>query len=196
MENPFLEISILETTETHLTHVELLQKLQVDFLSSYQIPSSHIHITEKPSLFMKFDSKAAFIDMYNQDLHIYEYLYKKILSNDLLFQLEKVKKKRAKTPTPETNYIVLKYTANFLEPMRKSYQLVYKINVMLGSLIYNEEVQDGFVRFVRTKEDFEGMLSSSEDVDGWITWLQALGIDISDPTIEKFIEILRESFSY
>ena len=196
MDKPFLEISILETTETKLSHVELLQKLQADFLSSYQIPKSHVRITDKPSLSIKFDSKAAFIDMYNQDLHIYEYLYKKILSNDLLFQLEKVKKKRAKNPNPEINYIVLKYASNFLEPMRKSYQLVYKINVMLGSLIYNEEVHDGFVRFVRTREDFEGMLSSSEDVQGWITWLQALGIDIEDPTIEKFIEILRESFSY
>jgi len=196
VDKPFLEISILETTETKLSHVELLQKLQADFLSSYQIPKSHVRITDKPSLSIKFDSKAAFIDMYNQDLHIYEYLYKKILSNDLLFQLEKVKKKRAKNPNPEINYIVLKYASNFLEPMRKSYQLVYKINVMLGSLIYNEEVHDGFVRFVRTREDFEGMLSSSEDVQGWITWLQALGIDIEDPTIEKFIEILRESFSY
>jgi len=80
--------------------------------------------------------------------------------------------------------------------MRKNYQLVYKINVMLGSLIYNEEVQDGFVRFVKTKEDFEGMLTSSEDVNGWISWLEALGIDITDPVIEKFIVILRESFSY
>ena len=77
METPFLEISILETTETELTHVELLQKLQADFLSSYQIPPTHIRITDKPSLAIKFDSKEAFIDLYNQDLHIYEYLYKK-----------------------------------------------------------------------------------------------------------------------
>ena len=75
--------------------------------------------------------------------------------------------------------------------MRKNYNLIYRINHLLGVHIVNEELQDGFIRFVKTKADYESMFVGNDEVEKWVQFFEILQLDITHPTIVKFLEIIK-----
>ncbi|TFH29704.1 MAG: hypothetical protein E4G98_03380 [Promethearchaeota archaeon] len=94
----------------------------------------------------------------------------------------------------QKNYAVIRYRSNFLEPLRRNYNLISKVNEYLGSNVYNEEISDGFLRFVKNKEDFDAMLLAADEVEAWKEWFKLYEYDLDNPIIVQFLEIVQKKF--
>ena len=199
MEKPFLEISVVSKTDENLTIIDVLEQIKGNIMNYPANPPESVVISSKPSIIFTFSDLEHFKAMYEKDYRIYSYLYEKVLRQhvDLSSSIFKAKsgKMNASTSTQSTamqkNYIVLRYHSNNLAPMRRNYQLIYKVNEIFGFRVTNEEVQDGFVRFIKTKEDYDGMFVGRDEVEKWIEVFRLFEIDLTHPSILKFIEILK-----
>ncbi|MHA1617700.1 MAG: hypothetical protein ACTSVZ_00345, partial [Promethearchaeota archaeon] len=158
-----------------------------------------------------------FNSVYDQDYAIYQYLYEKILQNDLLGNLNEIRiqqdlknrEKERSSPSSDLesdknidhgelstkNYAIIRYRSNFLEPLRRNYNLIYKVNEYLGSNVYNEEIGDGFLRFIKNKEDFDAMLLAADEVEAWKEWFNLFEYDLANPNIVQFLEIVKKKNS-
>ena len=134
--------------------------------------------------------------MYEKNYHMYEFLYDNILKNDLffdsIFEGSSNKVPENEEEGADQNYIVLRYHSNYLAPMRRSYGLTSRINRMLGAKLFNEEISGGFLRFLKTKEDFEGMLLPAKARWGWEEWFKIRNVDLTHPTVQSFLTIVDE----
>ena len=93
---------------------------------------------------------------------------------------------------PAKNYAIIRYRSNYLEPLRRNYNLIYKVNEYLGSNVYNEEIGDGFLRFIKNKEDFDAMLLAADEVEAWKEWFNLYEYDLDNPIITQFLEIVHK----
>ncbi|WP_371805367.1 hypothetical protein [Candidatus Lokiarchaeum ossiferum] len=199
MNKPFLEISVVSTTDANLDVVEVLKKIKRSIMEYPGNPPKSAEITTKPSILFTFASLNHFKAMYENDYRIYSYLYEEIIQKqvDLSANIFKTgAKSLAANSTQEStenkeNYIVLRYYSNNIAPMRRHYQLIYKVNEIFGFQITNEEVQDGFLRFFKTKKDFEGLSIGRDEVAKWMEVFRIFKIDVEHPSIKKFIEIIQ-----
>lgn len=199
MEKPFLEISIVSKLDKCVDDLTLLQKLKESLMELWTKPPETMEFTSKPSLLVTFSTYTDFALAYKHSYEVYEYLFDEILRRHINLDENFFKSQQnGKTTTIEDetqkkkeNYIVLRYKSNNLAPMRRSYRLIYKVNEIFGFKITNEEIQDGFLRFLQTKEDWEGMLVGCDEVAQWLEVFQLFNIDITHPTIQKFIEIVQ-----
>ncbi|WP_371802374.1 hypothetical protein [Candidatus Lokiarchaeum ossiferum] len=200
MEKPFLEISIASKSDTNLDDIQLLQRIKEGLIEIWTKTPESIEFTSKPSLLVTFQSLADFDAAYSHTYEVYEYLYDEILRRHIdldenFFKEQQKLKNTTIKDEPDAdykqNYIVLRYRSNNLAPMRRNYRLIDKVNEIFGFKITNEEIQDGYLRFLKTKEDWEGMLIGCDEVAQWTEVFQLFNIDISHPTIQKFMEIIR-----
>ena len=67
----------------------------------------------------------------------------------------KIKTVLKKKDKDEKLYLILKYKTNFKGPILKNYSFTYKLAEMLGLSMSYEEVDDGFLLFYQSREDFE-----------------------------------------
>ena len=198
MDLPFLEISIETTCEKTLSHSDLLTIIQKSLNRDYGLDCQLLQRQENPYLRFDFDSIEAFEQMYDKNYKMYEFLYDNILRDELLFDplfevsLDKNREEDKEDEDSDQNYIVLKYHSNHLAPMRRSYGLTSRINRMLGANLFNEEISDGFLRFLKTKEDFEGMLLPAKERWGWEEWFRIRNVDLTHPTFQSFLKIVDE----
>ena len=195
MDLPFLEISIDTTREKSLSRSDLLAIIQESLKRDYSLDGHLLLKQEDPYLHFEFDSKQAFEKMYDKNYRVYEFLYENILKNELLFDsfFEESPAQELKSEDeedPVQNYIVLNYHSNYLAPMRRSYGLTARINRILGAHLFNEEISGGFLRFLKTKEDFEGMLLPAKKRWGWEEWFRLRKVDLAHPTIQSFLKIV------
>lgn len=176
---------------------EFFDRAKENLLEYIPNPPKRWYISDKPSLVLEFSSEADFFAMYDKDYQIYSFLYENILQNDLEFNPEIFRTHRVKQPIidPNTpNYLVLRYRSNYLAPMKRNYGLTFKVNEIIGSQISIEEVQDGFIRFVKTKRDYQSMFLGNDAKEKWIKFFQLYEIDIEHPTIQEFIRIIDSYF--
>jgi hypothetical protein len=199
MDLPFLEISIETTREKILSPSDLLTIIQKSLNRDYGLVSQLLQTEGTPYLRFEFTSKEAFERMYEKNYKMYEHLYDNILRDELLFDpLFEASSDKSKEEEDEEddgsdqNYIVLKYRSNYLTPMRRSYGLTSRINRMLGANLYNEEISGGFLRFLKTKEDFDGMLLPAKERWGWEEWFKIRNVDLTHPTVQSFLNIVDE----
>lgn len=199
MSKPFLEISVVSTTDKNLVAVDVLKRIK-DILMEYPSnPPESAVITSKPSVLFSFASLDDFKAMYEKDYRIYTYLYDEILQKQVdlsanIFKSNKRDMVADSTQKPgefQENYLVLRYYSNNIAPMKRYYQLVYKVNEIFGFQITNEEVQDGFLRFLKTKDDYEGLFIGRDEVENWMEVFRIFNIDLEHPSITKFIEIIQ-----
>jgi len=203
-EKPFLEILSISTTNPKLKMEVLLQRAKGYFLRLCPIPPERIEIKDKNSIYLEFRNLEDFKAMYEKDLRIYKFLLDEILKtsnpesilNDESKFLHKdgLTDNRAKNDEDnenDENYMVLRYRSNYLEPMRKNYAVVHHMNQMLGVQIMTEELQDGFIRFIKTRADFESMFVGKDEVEKWIKFFNVLHMDINNPTIARFLDIVK-----
>ncbi len=200
-ENPFLEILFVSTTDPNLKMDVLLQRAKYYFLSLCPIPPKRIEIRGINSIYLEFHNLEDFKAMYEKDLRIYSFLLDKILktSNPEAILNDKSKflpkdgltDSKADFDENDRNYMVLRYRSNYLEPMRNNYTVVHHMNQILGVQIITEELQDGFIRFIKTRADFESMFVGKDEVKKWIKFFEVLKLDITQPAITQFLEIVK-----
>ncbi|MHA1675008.1 MAG: hypothetical protein ACTSYI_15435 [Promethearchaeota archaeon] len=184
----------------------LLQRAKYYFLSLCPIPPERIEIRGINSIYLEFRDLEDFNAMYEKDLRIYTFLLDKILKTSnpelILNDENKFLRKDGLTDNKansdededsenDENYMVLRYRSNYLEPIRKNYAIVHHMNQLLGVQIMTEELHDGFIRFIKTRADFESMFVGKDEVKKWIQFFEVLQLDITHPTIVKFLEIIK-----
>ncbi|WP_371802373.1 hypothetical protein [Candidatus Lokiarchaeum ossiferum] len=193
MEKPFLEISVISKSDENLETISILTTILKNLMDYPPIPPETAIITPQNTLLLTFSSVHDFEAMYEKDYRIYSYFYDEIIRNEVDFpsNIFKSPMETIENNGDIENYIVLRYKSNYLAPMRRNYQLIYRVNEIFGSTVRNEELQDGFIRFIRTKEDFEALLVGSDEVEKWLNLFKLFDIDIQHPSIQKFLEIIR-----
>ncbi|MHA2018865.1 MAG: hypothetical protein ACTSXY_11385 [Promethearchaeota archaeon] len=194
---PFLEISLISTAEKKKTALQIMKKFQKNFEECYKINTS-IRMEEKtPIIRVEFTSKDEFLAIYERDLDIYEFLLENVINGSLdleEFKTEqlnsKLKIKSGSEQIDKENYIVLKFTSNFKDPMRKKYNLTTKVDHIFGVHSAFEEVEDGFIKFFERKEDFEDTMLDNLKRADWEKWLKLKGIGISTEFAKNFLNLL------
>ena len=199
MKKPYLEISILSIFDKDISDLEIISTIKDNILGYIPKKPRKVEIRDNNKVYFEFESLEDFSAMYEKDYQIYSYVLDEILQNNLDFKpnmFQKKKKKEINIPQNGLNdeienYLVLKNKSNYLEPMRRNYNLIYRVNEILGSHVVVEEVQDGFLRFIRSQQDFEALLIETDEVVNWLKLFEVLQIDIDNPTIQKFITIIK-----
>lgn len=195
MEKPFLEISVVSKSDEKLEIIHILTTILKNIMDYPPVPPETAIISLHNSVILTFSSLQDFEAMYEKDYRIYSYFYDEIIKNEVDFPVNIFRSDSARNnPTDEddvANYIVLRYKSNYLAPMRRNYQLIFRVNEIFGSTVKNEELQDGFIRFVRTKEDYEAMLVGNDEVEKWLEIFKLFKIDTNHPSIQKFIDIIK-----
>ncbi|MHA1612382.1 MAG: hypothetical protein ACTSVZ_01845 [Promethearchaeota archaeon] len=197
-EQIFLEISVVETQEKGLSHLEILQKIIDDYTGVYCIPHSSVEIISDSKCRFSFQSEQEFWAFYDVDFNIYNYMYDNLLTNyeDFPRFIKKNLFLNQTASKPQNNedddfYLIIKLRTNFINPLKRNFELTYKINEIFGDQVFNEEVADGYLRFYKTKVDFENNLLPINNIEAWIEWFKNLNIDITHPIIQNFLKILK-----
>ncbi|MHA1673763.1 MAG: hypothetical protein ACTSYI_09040 [Promethearchaeota archaeon] len=213
-ENPFLEVTLMELNDSDADFHQILDRLRQNFLTYYNLDPSYIEFQGNNQIMVHFSKKEEFYRVYDQDYAVYQYLYENILQNDLLGNLNDIriqkdqKNSEIQKKSPSSglkqdqnldidesqakNYAIIRYRSNFLEPLRRNYNLIYKVNEYLGSNVYNEEIGDGFLRFIKNKEDFDAMLLAADEVEAWKEWFNLYEYNLNNPIITQFLEIVHK----
>ncbi len=190
-----MEISIEATNEKDLSEEQLIERVSKAFFELYG-KNCQIHkINRKPYIRIDFQSQDDFAKIYERQYSMYVYLFDEFLQENLSIEnlfAPWLKKSEKKGDNEQwDNYLVLRYRTNCIEPMRQFYEFSAKINRFFGSRIINEEIIDGYLRFIHTKEDFEILLLPGDIEDAWRETFKIRGVDLDHPLIKKFFVTMR-----
>lgn len=188
---PYLEISIERTYEKELSILELIEKIGKAFKLLYKKNYKIFDLKDDSYVRIDFESKRDFERIYEKSFSFYVYVFENFIDNNEAFQSIFRDKKGNKKNKPE-NYIVLRYKTNFINPIRQYLGFTTRINKIFGSTVINEELQDGYIRFVNTKEDFEALLVPGDVRQGWVDFFKIKKIDLDLPQIKEFFKIVEK----
>jgi len=90
------------------------------------------------------------------------------------------------------NYIVLRYKTNHINPIRQYLGFTTRVNNYFGAKVINEELDDGYLRFVHTGMDFEALLVPGDIREGWEDFFRIKKIDLNHPQIIEFFKIIEK----
>jgi len=147
---PYIEVSVVETQGEKL---DILQILKEKAKITKNVIISIKKSSENPILRIEYPSEEVLLKVYKRDEFVYESAVK--LINLGVITPSKIKTALKKTDDDEKLYLILKYRTNFKGPILKNYSFTYKLAEMLGLSMSYEEVDDGFLLFYQSKEDFE-----------------------------------------
>ncbi len=195
MDLPFLEISIISTTEQNLTHTEILTQIIQAFKSNFEKELKFVDQQKKPVIRREFSSLEEFTQLYGRGYIINDFILEQVRKEGLKFDfIESLSKRNTltgKNPTGE-NYLVLFYHSNYLDPIKKNYRLATEFNRMIRCQVSYEEINTGFIRFVHTKEDHLSLLGTFDTLNDWENYFVQRNLDITHPTIQKFLIIIEK----
>ncbi|MHA1673174.1 MAG: hypothetical protein ACTSYI_06055 [Promethearchaeota archaeon] len=178
-EAPFIEVDIIQSLDPKY---EILRQLEKRSSQTHHVRSSWSGTdTDNQILRLDYESKEHFIKGYSRDKLIYENFIKYINLQDISLNNKKSLKNQN---VDEELYLMVKYRTNFKEPIRKNYSFTFKIIELLGIGASYEEVQDGFILFYKTKEDYLIGQMDLLNIDKAIDYLKAKGF--YTPSIEAF----------
>ena len=148
---PYLEVSIIETQGKPKNIFKILEeKAKI----AKEAVISMDNDPKNPFLRIEYPSEKVFLKVYKRDEFVYESAVK--LINLGVITPSKIKTLiRNGSKHKKKLFLVLKYKTNFKEPILKNYSFTYKLAEMLGLSMSYEEVDDGFILFYQSKEDFE-----------------------------------------
>ncbi len=148
---PYIEVSIVETQENNQKIFKILEEKAK--IAKNAVISMDYDL-EDPHLRIEYPSEEEFLKVYKRDEFVYESAVKLInLGVITPSKIKKVLKNGSKHR--EDLYLILKYKTNFKAPIIRNYSFTYKLAEMLGLSMSYEEVEDGFLLFYQSREDFE-----------------------------------------
>ncbi|MHA1673683.1 MAG: hypothetical protein ACTSYI_08640 [Promethearchaeota archaeon] len=192
----FLEISVESTVEQNLTELELLDQVSHAFKELYGKNCQIIENNGRPCVRIEFFSQQAFAKIYEKPYSMYVFIFEEFLQDNMsienLFAQSSNRTEEEKEDELEENYLVLRYRSNCMEPMRQYYEFTAKINKFFGAVVLNEQLIDGYLRFIATKEDFEILLLPGDMEHAWRETFKIRGVDPNHPLIQKFFTSIKK----
>ncbi len=188
MSKPFLEISIVRTFEKELSILELVEKIGKAFKLLYKKDYKIFDFKDDSYVRIDFNSKKDFKKIYEKSFSFYVYVFENFLDNNLKFQ--SLFKGNVENSTE--NYIVLRYKTNHINPIRQYLGFTTRVNKYFGAKVINEELEDGYLRFVHTKMDFEALLVPGDIREGWEEFFKIKKIDLDHPQIKEFFKVIEK----
>ena len=177
-DTPFIEVDIIQSLDPKY---DILKQLEKRSSQTHQVQSSWSGTDTDPILRLDYKSKEQFIAGYTRDKMIYENFIKYINLQDISLNNKKSLKNQN---FDEELYLMVKYRTNYKEPIRKNYSFTFKIIELLGIGASYEEVQDGFILFYKTKDDYLIGQMDLLNIDKAIEYLKSRGF--YTPSIEAF----------
>ena len=148
---PYIEVSVVKTQGDKLKILQILEK------KAHTSKTGEVSLKktpENPILRVVYPSEEVLLNVYKRDEYVYESAVK--LVNMGVITPSKIKTVLKKgTNNNENLYLILKYKTNFKAPILRNYSFTYKLAEMLGLSMSYEEVDDGFLLFYQTRQDFE-----------------------------------------
>ena len=184
---PFLEVQILHSTDPKSKILDFLRKKTDRFKNAH---ASIINADTDPKIFIEFPSLDSMQRVYSNDSKIVEKFYqllqdkKEDLHFDFPTSTSNHKSKNSKvTDVDGTSlYLILKCRTNAKDIIRAKYNFTYKIVDLVGIKASFEEVEDGFILFYATEEDFQLTqmdLNNFADIKKWMekkgVWKDSFG---------------------
>ena len=191
MIKPFLEISIERTLEKKLSILELVEKIGKAFKLLYKKDYQIFDLKNDSYVRINFTSKKDFKKIYEKSFSFYVYVFENFLDNNLEFQALFQEKEGKKNNSIE-NYLVLRYKTNHINPIRQYLGFTTRVNKYFGAKVINEELYDGYLRFLQRKEDFETLLVPGDIGSGWEDYFKIKKIDLNHPQIKAFFNTIEK----
>ena len=191
MSKPFLEISIERTFEKELSIFELVDKIGKAFKLLYKKNYKIFDLKDDSYVRIDFESKRDFEKIYEKSFSFYIYVFENLIDNNLEFQ-SLFQERKGKEENLSENYIVLRYKTNCIYPIRQYLGFTTRVNNIFGAKVINEELHDGYIRFLHTKEDFETLLTPGDVRSGWEDFFNIKKIDLDHPQIIEFFNVIEK----
>ena len=191
MSEPFLEISIERTFEKELSILELIERIGKAFKLLYKKDYKIFDLKDDSYVRIDFDSKKDFKKIYESSFSFYVYVFENFLDNNLKFQ-SLFQERKGKIENSTENYIVLRYKTNHINPIRQYLGFTTRVNKHFGARVINEELEDGYLRFVHTEMDFEALLVPGDIREGWEEFFKIKKIDLDHPQIIEFFKVIEK----
>ena len=191
MSNPFLEISIERTFEKEKSILELIEKIGKAFKLLYKKDYKIFDLKDDSYVRIDFESKEDFKKNYEKSFSFYIYVFENFLDNNIEFQ-SIFQERKGKNDSSSENYIVLRYMTNYILPIRQYLGFTTRVNNIFGAKVINEELHDGYLRFLHTKEDFETLLTPGDVRSGWEDFFTIKQIDLDHPQIKEFFKVIEK----
>jgi len=191
MIKPFLEISIERTLEKKLSILELVEKIGKAFKLLYKKDYQIFDLKNDSYVRINFTSKKDFKKIYEKSFSFYVYVFENFLDNNLEFQAL-FQEKEGKINNSTENYLVLRYKTNHINPIRQYLGFTTRVNKFFGAKVINEELYDGYLRFLQRKEDFETLLVPGDIGSGWEDYFKIKKIDLNHPQIKEFFKVIEK----
>ncbi|MHA1647003.1 MAG: hypothetical protein ACTSVL_05470 [Promethearchaeota archaeon] len=193
---PFIEISIISTTEKEISKKEILNiiKKRNDLLSFNK--TSWQGSSAEPILRLDYTSINMFEKNYQNTLKLAEIIRDSILNGDIskeeLYQNVSLRNKE-KTNRNLDPYLILKYKTNYKDPMRENYNYAIWYADFFKENIYIEEVEDGFLHFYYEKKDYLNGNMNKLNFKELTLWLQKKNFHFPDKLMKKINDILNKN---
>ena len=191
MVKPFLEISIEQTLEKKLSILELIEKIGKAFKLLYKKDYKIFDLKDDSYVRVDFETKRDFEKIYEKSFSFYVYVFENFLDNNLEFQ-SLFQERNEKKDNSKENYMVLRYKTNNVNPIRQYLGFTTRVNKYFGAKVINEELYDGYLRFLQTKVDFETLLVPGDIREGWEEYFKLKKIDLDHPQIKEFFKVIEK----
>ena len=191
MIKPFLEISIERTLEEEISNIEMLKKIGKAFKLLYKKDAEIVDLGGKPCLRINFKSRTDFEKIYEKSFSFYVFIFENFVDNNLEFQ-SIFQENTENVDNSEENYLVLRYKTNCINPIKQYLDFTTRVNKIFGAKVINEELYDGYLRFLQRKEDFETLLTPGDIREGWEEFFKIKKIDLDHPQIKEFFKVIEK----
>jgi len=187
---PFIEISLIDTTEKKKSKKEIIQKIKERFERTHNVKGSWKGKDDSPVLRLEYPSKKAFLDGYTRDLDFFNIVINEINKGN--FPFSDLFSKDSKTDEISENYLVLKYLTNWKEPMIKNYQVTSNTAEIIGVVFNIEEIEDGFLMFYKRKIDFDANQIDRLDINELKSFFTDNNLDLNLPNVQLLFKFLKD----
>jgi hypothetical protein len=189
MAPPIIEILVVATTEAKLSNEQILTIIKKRIERLDKVPAQMKIENEEPILYINYTTTDAFLDSYQREFPIFDTFLRILLDGQLDLTNINAKSPKKKTDLQE-NYLILKYKTNWKDPLRKYYEYTLQFTQYFDIGIMVEEIDDGFLLFHHTKEDFTIGQMDKTNPQEIQHWLQQRGIDLQKSGLKTFFESL------
>ena len=197
---PFIEISIISTTEKEISMKEILNIIKKRNHNSNSNKSSWKGTSSDLILRLDYESREIFEKSYQQGFDLLKLFMNKLQTNQItkesLFPQAIIdshnKGKQIIESGDSTPYLILKYRANFKEPMRKNYDFGRWYADFFQENVFIEEIEDGFLHFFLEKDDFLDSNLNKMNPQEFQKWVKNKGIHFPEELLKEFFKILAE----
>ncbi|UYP45542.1 hypothetical protein NEF87_001827 [Candidatus Lokiarchaeum ossiferum] len=190
---PVLEVSIVSTTEQNITHLQFLNEISRSFKEHDRVKCITEERESKPYLKVIFESEDQFKKIYDDGFQIYSYIFEEVQKMGLNFDdIAEISNYNFSPNSEKQNYLVTLYRTDLIDPIRKNYRLASAFNQLIGCHVSYEEISNGFIRFVHSKEDYLSLMKNFIELSDWEMYFKTKNIDLTHPTIQKFLKIIEK----